>query len=190
VPKGPSKADIVRKQTEEKAAKEAFESKKAYEENKAYEKQIQIRKNEILKTEETFAKNMELQYEKNAVFDGSTGECCLKWANPTAVKCIMIIDIMLIVVDPPRGVAAIQAYKNEGKKAYYARTRMMTFWIYSIVMLAGTIGYIFYEVIQGENPYFVLVLGLLAGVCIWILLDFHYCRCINFWAADALAEDK
>jgi hypothetical protein len=43
--KGPSKADIVRKQTEEKAAKEAFESKKAYEENKAYEKQIQVRKN-------------------------------------------------------------------------------------------------------------------------------------------------
>jgi hypothetical protein len=102
----------------------------------------------------------------------------------------MIIDMMLIVFNPPRGVAAFQAFKNEDRKAYYAKTRMMTFWIYSIVMLVATIGYIFYEVLNGENPYFVIVLGILAGVCVWILLDFHYCRCINFWAKDALQAEK
>jgi hypothetical protein len=36
----------------------------------------------------------------------------------------------------------------------------------------------------------VIVLGILAGVCIWILLDFHYCRCINFWAKAELDEEK
>lgn len=98
--------------------------------------------------------------------------------------------MMLIVFNPPRGVAAFQAFKNEDRKAYYAKTRMMTFWIYSIIMLVATIGYIFYEVLNGENPYFVIVLGILAGVCVWILLDFHYCRCINFWAKDALQAEK
>ena len=98
--------------------------------------------------------------------------------------------MMLIVLDPPRGVAACQAFKNEDRKAYYAKTRMMTFWIYSIVMLIATIGYIFYEVLNGENPYFVIVLGILAGVCVWILLDFHYCRTINYWAKDALQAEK
>jgi hypothetical protein len=57
-------------------------------------------------------------------------------------------------------------------------------------MLLGTIGYIFSQIVQGENPYFVIVLGILAGVCIWILLDFHYCRCINFWAKAELDEEK
>lgn len=129
-------------------------------------------------------------YDKEQTFDGSTGECCLKWENQKAAKCIMIIDMMLIVIDPPRGIAACQAYKSDERKAYYAKTRYMTFWIYSVLMLLGTIGYIFSQIIQGENPYFVIVLGILAGVCIWILLDFHYCRCINFWAKAELDEEK
>merc|ERR1711990_463638 len=97
--------------------------------------------------------------------------------------------MMLIVIDPPRGIAC-QAWKSDERKAYYAKTRLMTFWGYSALMLLGTIGYIFSEIVVGENPYFVMVLGILAGVCVWILLDFHYCRCINYWAKDELAEDR
>ena len=46
--RGPSKAEIVQKQEEEKAAKEAEESKKAYDANKEFENKIRARKEQIL----------------------------------------------------------------------------------------------------------------------------------------------
>ena len=34
------------------------------------------------------------------------------------------------------------------------------------------------------------MLGILAGVCVWILLDFHYCRCITFWAQKSIQAEQ
>ena len=49
-------------------------------------------------------------------------------------------------------------------------------------MLGSTIGYIFWQVLQEENPYFVVVLAALGVVCILIVLDYHFCRVVGYYA--------
>jgi hypothetical protein len=131
----------------EKATREALASKAAYDESREFENQVRVRKDTIIQEEAENLEKMAIQFEKEATFDGSTGECCFKFENATAAKCIMVLDIMFFLLDPPRGVAAFQAYKDYSKSPYYAKTRNITFWIYSVLILLGTIGYIFAIVI-------------------------------------------
>ena len=85
-----------------------------------------------------------------------------------------------------RALFAIWSLVDDDKVEIYSRVRKVTFWIQWLLLFGCVVGFAFYTVFQNEKDsnqlYLLLSLAELSVLLVFALLDFHYCKVIEFFA--------
>ena len=89
---------------------------------------------------------------------------------------------------------AIWSLVDDEKVEIYSRVRLISFYIQWIVIFIAIVGFAFYNVFQNDadsNQFFLLLsLAELAATLIFVLLDYHWCKVIIFYASEAPKRRK
>lgn len=89
---------------------------------------------------------------------------------------------------------AIWSLVDDEKVEIYSRVRLISFWIQWVVIFLAIVGFAFFTVFQNDedsNQFFLLLsLAELALTLIFVLLDYHFCKVIVYYASGAPKRRK
>lgn len=137
----------------------------------------------LVREEKQFNKLHKTFVRENDV-DGSMGECCCNWQNEKAAEYILLFD-KIAFLNIPRFLFAHWTRLNPTRYQLYSKVRFTTFFIEALMLFFGLIGYVFYQTFRnkewGRKEYVFSLVAL--GVIIFIILiDFHWCRVVQYRA--------
>ena len=90
---------------------------------------------------------------------------------------------LVFMINLPRFILAILAIRSQLWMGTYAKVRMITMFIESILAFVGIIGYVIFQTwvsgSWGKSQYIWSLVGLTVVIAVF-LLDFHYCKVIQY----------
>jgi hypothetical protein len=177
--KGNSKKEEEKKKEDEKNANKKKE--KEPEDPILEEKRIQLIKSQIIVNEAKNESYLVRQLKTEDDFDATQGRCCFSFGNRRGVRIIQLCDA-LFPVYLPRFLLAILSWKNPKMFNTYAKVRRASFFVNIVLLLGGVFVFIVLDIIKRAGADYLLILGTLIFVLIYLGVDFHWTNCVVFYS--------
>ena len=148
------------------------------------ELRITAMKEAILYEEKRRFKILAKKFAQNQEVDTSLGRCCGKYDNETGAKCVKAIDLIFLP-NLPRWALALWATIDEEKIPLYARTRLLSCWLFWIISLLIVLVSATIEVSTNEDiePMAIIdSLLMVSGLLVCAIVDYHYTRVVLYYA--------
>ena len=143
-------------------------------------------KDAILKEEKRRFKILAKKFKKNQNIDTSSGRCCGRYHNDKAGVIIHIFDL-IFVANFPRWLFALWAILDSSRISMYARMRLLTFWLFWVVIFLLTIIVTLLLVLADENnstSILILSLFVVGLILLLMVIDYHFTKVFLFFAKE------
>ena len=102
---------------------------------------------------------------------------------------IQYLDVLSILLLNLRSIFSFWSLYDDKRVEIYSRVRLVTFWIQWPFLFAIILAFVLYTVIsneEGDNQWFLLSsLATISFLLVFVLVDYHFCKVIQYFAQDA-----